>query len=462
MEQPSTMRRDVLSAYAASFARMASWVIVSAIVYRQMGKGAFALLSFVRGTIGILNYASVALAPAMIKLLAEARAPKAVIPVSENEPSIEYATPSRTAIHSVQEIYVTGFAWGFMTCGVGLLILIGYVYWANHSREISSLVPEASNFIFAFGLGVLIDLLSDAASAVLQTSDRITLDNIFVIIGEATWAGMTAFFVYSHIYRNSIARDVGLPYCLGTSVLLFLRWFAARRSLPGTDVSRFKHLNPAILKRLLTFGSLIAVAQIADYLYSPTDFLLISLLLHPIEAATYAPAVQIDAGILLLVSGLAAVVLPKAAMAHASQDHAALRRYYFLGTLFSIGVLLFAAFGAWAIAPKLFKIWFGDKLLATRAILPLVLIHTVIGGSSSVGRSILIGMGKVGPFTAAVLIAGISNVLLSWYFVAVCGMGLTGIILGTILAVVGRCVVWMPWYVMRVLARNDQTPMTNK
>ncbi|HEX3355508.1 MAG TPA: sulfite exporter TauE/SafE family protein, partial [Tepidisphaeraceae bacterium] len=118
---PSTMRRDVLSAYAASFARMASWVIVSAIVYRMMGKGAFALLSFVRGTIGILNYASVALAPAMIRLLAEARAPKAVIPISEDEPTIDYASPSPTAIHSVQEIYVTGFAWGFMACGMGLL-----------------------------------------------------------------------------------------------------------------------------------------------------------------------------------------------------------------------------------------------------------------------------------------------------------------------------------------------------
>jgi O-antigen/teichoic acid export membrane protein len=348
---------------------------------------------------------------------------------------------------------------------MGLLILIGYVYWANHSKEITSLVPEASDFIFAFGLGVLIDLLSDAASAVLQTSNRITLDNIFVIVGEAIWAGMTAFFVYFHTSRNdfSIARDVGLPYCLGTSALLFLRWFAARRSLPSTDISRFKHLNPTILKRLLTFGSLVTAAQLADYLYAPTDFLLISLLLHPIEAATYAPAVQIDAGLLLLVSGLAAVVLPRAAMAHASQDHAALKRYYYLGTLFSIGVLVVAAFGVWAIAPQLFHIWFGNKLPATRAILPLVLIHTVIGGSSSVGRSILLGMGKVGPFTTAVLIAGVSNVLLSWYFVAICGMGLTGIILGTIIAVVGRCVVWMPWYVMKVLGNpNDQTRMTNE
>ena len=36
----------------------------------------------------------------------------------------------------------------------------------------------------------------------------------------------------------------------------------------------------------------------------------------------------------------------------------------------------------------------------TQAILPLVLIHTVIGGSAAVGRSILQGMGRVKAFTA--------------------------------------------------------------
>ena len=42
----------------------------------------------------------------------------------------------------------------------------------------------------------------------------------------------------------------------------------------------------------------------------------------------------------------------------------------------------------------------------TRAILPLVLFSTIAGGSSAVGRSVLLAMGKVKPFTAAVLIAG--------------------------------------------------------
>jgi Na+-driven multidrug efflux pump len=88
---------------------------------------------------------------------------------------------------------------------------------------------------------------------------------------------------------------------------------------------------------------------------------------------------------------------------------------------------------------------------ATQAILPLVLVHTVVGGSSGVGRSILLGMGKVRAFTIAVLLGGVSNVVLSFVFVRYLHLGLDGIVLGTIVAVVARCALWMPWYVVRTM-----------
>ncbi len=92
---------------------------------------------------------------------------------------------------------------------------------------------------------------------------------------------------------------------------------------------------------------------------------------------------------------------------------------------------------------------------ATRAILPLLLIHTVIGGSSAVGRSVLLAAGKAKQFTIAVLLAGTANVLLSYVFVKYANLGLQGIVLGTIIAVVARCGLWMPWYVVRTLKRIE-------
>ena len=63
-------------------------------------------------------------------------------------------------------------------------------------------------------------------------------------------------------------------------------------------------------------------------------------------------------------------------------------------------------------------------------------------------------MGKVKPFTTAVLLAGISNVVLSYCFVKYLDLGLKGIVLGTVVVVLARCAIWQPWYVMRCLRQQ--------
>src|SRR5438045_2321969 len=114
MSDSGNMRRDVISAYGASVARIASWVVVSAAVYRLVSPGAFALMSLVRATIGILNYASVGLAPAMIRLLAEAKAARPVIAL-QAQSDLERA-PTRLVIDPVRAVYVNGLAWGAIAC----------------------------------------------------------------------------------------------------------------------------------------------------------------------------------------------------------------------------------------------------------------------------------------------------------------------------------------------------------
>src|SRR5215217_9097349 len=69
----SSMRRDVASAYVAIGARIAGMLVVSAVVYRTLGFEAFAIFNLIRATVGLLNYAGLGLAPAMVRLLAEAR-----------------------------------------------------------------------------------------------------------------------------------------------------------------------------------------------------------------------------------------------------------------------------------------------------------------------------------------------------------------------------------------------------
>jgi O-antigen/teichoic acid export membrane protein len=206
----------------------------------------------------------------------------------------------------------------------------------------------------------------------------------------------------------------------------------------------------------------VTVAQAADFLYAPMDYLLIDWFIGTQTVAVYAPAVQIDAGLAVLGSGLAAVLLPRAAVAHAAGDLARLRRYYVRGTLGTVALVAPCATAVWLASPWIFRLWLGDEMRATQAILPLVLLHNLVGNSGFVGRSVLLAMGRTRAFAASVLAAALLNVAASYTFVMM-GLGLRGIVLGTIVAVCARCLLWMPWYVLRTLTRlaAEKAPQTD-
>src|SRR3954469_22668125 len=105
---PSTMRRDISSAYLLTASRIFGWIIVSALVYRRMGSDAFALLVLVRSTVGLLANTSIGLAPAMISQLARVITRQS-IPVDAHLPPPLPATESRET-HSLQSIYSNGLA----------------------------------------------------------------------------------------------------------------------------------------------------------------------------------------------------------------------------------------------------------------------------------------------------------------------------------------------------------------
>ncbi len=441
--------------------RVLSWLVVSGMVYRHLGSEAFALVGLVRLTIGVLNYTSLGLLPSMIHYINVFRRRDAaagamrVIPL-EGPALIPYADakpePAMQRVNnSLREIYANGLCVAAITVVVGLCITVVYASHADAWLRVDfSVSQEAAGLVLMMGLGTLCRLASDAAGAVLQAEERIIRDNAMIALAEVLWVVLVILVLRSGTRHWGFS--VGNAFFWSGFLLLLARSvFADRRTRMPSFI--FKHVHWRTTWMLIKFGAFVTLAQLADYLYAPTDVILISRLIDAKTVAVYWPAVQIDGGLLLLVGAIASVLLPRSAMAHASGEVKTLRDYYVRGTLASVGILSFAGAAVYVAAPVFFKLWFGDSMPATRAILPLVLVHTVVGGSSAVGRSILLGMGKVRAFTAAVLIAGAVNVVLSFVFVRYFGLGLRGIILGTIVAVVGRCAIWMPWYVMRQLRR---------
>lgn len=452
-----SLRRDIVSAYAAAGAKIGSWVVVSAVVYRLLGPAHFALLALIRGTIGILNYITIGLAPAMIHHASHAEAAPTEAPPDVNR--LSYFAPGPDVL-SLRRLYSSALLMGCLAFGLGLVLCTAFAAQFERLFVMPGKLDDVPLIVWLLGMGTLFRLLGDVPGAILQVRGRIAEDNSIVAAGDVMWAVLS--FVSCWAFQPMDRSIVGVAFCHAGSgaVAFFLRMIGAARETRTYVPRRLMYSTP-IIRGLFAYGSMVVLAQLADYLYAPTDYILIDRLLHPSNIAYYAPALQIDAALLLSVTGLSAVLLPHAARAHARGDARTIRRYYVVGTLSSFGLLAVAAVVAWALSPWVFRLWLGNPMPETRRILPLLLVSTVVGGSGAVGRSILLATGRVWPFTVSVLIAGVTNVVCSYAFVRWFGWGLRGIVLGTVVAVVLRAGVWMPWYVLRVLRTGvvlDETP----
>jgi O-antigen/teichoic acid export membrane protein len=458
----STIRRDLISAYAASLSRIASWIFISAVLFR-FNPLEFAMFALIRSTIGLLNYTALGMSPAVVRMIAQECARRArefdessarpVEAASGSDVPVLNYQPPRRGFEAALPAYSNGIFVAVLLGLIALALLFAYQWFFDRLHATGGLSIQTLQIsVMLIGSGIIVRLLSDVAGAVIQAAGRIDRDCWLIVATEGVWVGVFLMARLSFPFGSRL-EQAGLAFLLANLYLAAARWWIARLLMKrGSDL---KLVNSTTIWNLISFGSLVTIAQLADFLYAPTDYILINRLLGADLVAVYAPAVQMDAALLLSFTAISTVLFPRAALASAKGNATLLRQYYLRGTLISGGLMLVASFGAWMLSPWIFRGWLGSSLPETRAILPLVLIHTVVGGSSAVGRSILLGMGKVKPFTAAVLVAGISNVLLSFVFVRYLELGLRGIIFGTLIAVIGRCAIWMPWYVLRELRRSN-------
>lgn len=410
---------ELLSSYGAAGTRVLCWAVVSGLLYRFAGRDAFATFALIRATLGILNYITLGLAPALLFQLPRSADPAPVLAAARQ------------------------IATGTLVVGLALSALIGVV--ANPLLSVGG-VPATSCAVLV-GAAMTMRLVSDPAGAVLQSRGRIVLDNLLLMLADVAWVALLLALPTGQLGH---IESAGWTLLIASAGLLVVR-------LASSRPWRHRHASgdPLVRRRLLRFGAAVTLAQLADFLYAPAAHILIRLFVSPPSVlADYSAATQIDAALLLVVAGVGTVLLPRASAAAALGHLDRVRRMYLYATAFAFSMLALAALLTWLLSPWLLPRWFGSTMPGTLAILPLVLVHTVLGGSSVAGRAVLIATGRVRALTWSVLLAGVANVSLGLAVVTLTDLGVRGIIISTILVVAVRCGLWLPWYVLR----NSQPP----
>ena len=470
-DQPGNVRHQLLAAYCASGAKVLAWAVAAAVVYRHLGAGPFALLMLLRGTLGLFNHAAFGLGPAVLHYSALARRGVNVAVVAEpvGGAARPAATPGRDVLDyaarpvtAVVEPGSTPFS--VLLHAFRLTLLLGlvagvllrlYMQVFDRVHDVPSSFGRDDVLVVAMiGGGVLLRAAGDVAGGASQAGGRLVADLLAAAAADLLWAGICLWFVATAAIND--LTSVALPYLLTGVVAAFVRWAIAA----GSVVVQAPEEPPGVVTkdvfgwpftfRLLAYGGLVTLGGVADFLYAPIDYVILNKLVDPLAVAVYAPAVQVDAALILLVTAVASVVLPRSAIRHANKDAAGVWREYVRAAVASAGVTLVGGVAVYLLSPWLFALWLGDSLPATRAILPLVLAHTVIGATAGVGRATLLATGKAGAYAVSVLVGGLLNVGLSLWFVHL-GFGLRGVIWGTLVSVLLRCVLWLPWYVRRSL-----------
>lgn len=463
---PRRFTLDLVSSYALTAVRVGSNVAILAILYRYTNERYAAMYAVVRSMLILLTYLFGGINPALQRLLAVPFArttdATAIQPPAEPTSSVPTSTlwysSKRERIRRIRDEADIFYAHANLLASLAVLVLIIPVllYSENVSDVHANPLTRpwhAETFAGWFALGMLFRLWSEPSAAILQLRNRLALDNLIQIVAELAWVGMCLSIAIHYPPGQNyggLFAGIGSSFCLAAIGLLIARRFFASRSL-GVNLEPWLDVRWRLLGSLLSSAGVISLGQLADFLYAPANILLINSLIAPSAVAQYVPALQIDAGLLLLVGAVSTVLLPRAMSAWARGDMAFLRTTYLRATFACLIVLAAAAVVVAVLVEPVLRMWLGTVPADAPMLTRLVLIHTVVGGTAGVGRAVLLGMGRFKAYSLSALIGGIANVSLALIFVLGFDLGVRGIVYATILAVTARCALWMPWYILRCL-----------
>src|SRR5207248_224000 len=131
-----------------------------------------------------------------------------------------------------------------------------------------SLTRQAPWAVVLIGMGTLLRLLSDTFGSVLQTRGRIARDNFLLAASDAFWAITTLAL----LHRPGLLI-ASITYAGAGMLLVAARALAVSQLRPTPWPPQMILANWQTAKRLMSFGALVLLSQLAEYFYAPTDYI---------------------------------------------------------------------------------------------------------------------------------------------------------------------------------------------
>jgi O-antigen/teichoic acid export membrane protein len=335
--------------------------------------------------------------------------------------------------------------WLFLWIGLalGAAMALFTVILLDHAFNIPShLHDDVHRAFLLFSVQVPIELCTLPFAGVIEGRQRHVLLRIAELLRTSVW--IAAVLV-------ALPRGGGLVALsaanLGAAVLgLGITAFAAFRLLPAGTVGRGRS-SRSTLRRIFSFSVNIFVTQVTGVLYRQMDRIIIAVALTSVLLARYEIASKLQMLAALSLTFTVSAVLPAASSLSATEEgRDRLKTMFLEGTKYSCGIALPVTITLMIWADDLVSTWVGSSFSSSADYARWFLAWVIPTAATSLGLTLVIGMGYVREVMYLALASALINLALS---VALVGpLGVLGVIVGTL---VGYSIVWYPY--MRLFLR---------
>ena len=233
-----------------------------------------------------------------------------------------------------------------------------------------------------------------------------------------------------------------LAYVVAT-LALFTAESDLRPSVRAVDFSK--------ARSLLGLGVLFFVAQVASLVLYATDSLIVSNLFGPEEVTVYATANKVFSAATALFTAMVTPFWSSSGAAMARGDargiRADIRRMTRLWVVFSAAAIALAL-----VFKPAARIWLGRDLGFDGAFVALMMVYAIVFMWNAIYSQVANGMSLMRFVTTTAMVQMVVNIPLSILLATSCGLGMMGVLLGTVLSM-GIAAVAYPLYVGRALKK---------
>lgn len=312
---------------------------------------------------------------------------------------------------------------------VMLIFILPFAPWNKIFNTTSVSNTELLKVVFIVGLFFLFNFVLSLCNQMFYAYQKASvaaispvLLNIFALI---------AIYTLINLASGSLLY---LGFCYGLSMvlsnlLLILYFFKKHREvIPST-----KYFDLSKIREIGSLGVKFFIIQLAALLIFASDNMIITQVFEPGEVTPYNVVFKLFSIIIIGHGIIVAPLWSAYTAAYAKGDikwiRNILKKLNLLMIPTIIGVLMLTIF-----ARDIINLWVGHKIKFPYLLVVFMGIYTIIFVWNNIYAYFINGIGRIEPQLYSAIIAGLINIPLSIYFAKFLEMGISGVILGTIIS----------------------------